>query len=544
MKNLLRISPVVLLAAAMLTTSSCTEDYFDLDRMQDDIFTWTPDLAIPLVFSSLTVADIITEDEQNQYIIDGDNFITLVFTRTVFSETLNEFLRITSPQGLGTSISLNAAETVQFTTANQVQKTVSAPFALSFNTNPDASLDRVIFDSGTMTITITSDFEHSGSLLVSMPEMRLNSVPFQQSYAINFTGGVFNQTFNVDLTGYEMMLNSGGGVHAVPIVYTLSLQNGGGATPLPTNSVNVNHSFTSLEMAFADGYFGQFDLFIPGGRVAIDLLDNGALYFEDPKLRLNVMNQIGASMRVTVQELSGDGEAGLTQFNYSQVMSSPFTINAAPAPGDSSFQSFLFNRNNSNIAALVNGQYNNLNHDFDATVNPGGNTYNFAARNSAVKVTADVELPFWGKANHYIFEDTLDNPLAELDDIKGNIERGLLRINTLNGFPMDGILKLYLADSLYNVVDSLLANGEYVIRSGPVDANGKVISPVNTNNDIPLDTARVSTLFGAKYLIVHADLTSEGNAVDNIRIYSDDRLQVRIGLRVKLNASPADLDDL
>lgn len=535
---------MVLLVAALMSISACTEDYFDLDRMQDDIFTWTPDLAIPLVFSSLTVADIIAQDEQNYYQIDGDNFITLVFTRTVFSETLNEFLRITSPQGLGTNISLDAGEIVQFTTTNQAQKTVNPSFALSFNSNPDAALQSVIFDSGTMTITITSDFEHSGSLLVSMPEMRLNNLPFQQSYPINFTGGVFNQTFNVDLTGYEMTLNSGGGVHNVPIVYTLNLQNGGGAVPLTTNSVNVNHSFTTLEMAFADGYFGQFDLFIPGGRVAMDLLDNGAIYFEDSKLRLNVMNQIGASMRVTVQDLSGDGEAGLTPFDYSQVMGSPFTINAAPVPGDSSLQSFLFNRNNSNIATLVNGQYNNLNHDFDATVNPSGTTFNFAARNSAVKVTADVELPFWGKANHYIFEDTLDNPMAELDDIKGNIERGLLRINTLNGFPMDGILKLYLADSLYNVVDSLLANGEYVIRSGPVDANGKVISPVNTNNDIPIDTARVNTLFGAKYLIVHADLTSEGNAVENIRIYSDDRLQVRIGLQVKLNASPADLEDL
>lgn len=544
MKHLFRISSVFLVLGALLNISACTEDYFDFDRMQDNIFTWTPDLAIPLVFSSLTVEDIIAEDEQNTYQIDEDNFITLVFTRTVFSETLNEFLRIESPQGLGTIISLNAGEITQFTTSNQVQKTVNPSFALSFNSASDASLDRVILDGGTMTIAVTSDFEHSGSLVVSMPEMRLNSLPFQQSYPINFTGGVFSQTFQVDMTGYEIMLNSGGGIHSIPIVYTLNLQNGGGATPLPTNSVNVNHSFSTLEMAFADGYFGQFDLNVPAGRVAIELLDNGALYFEDPRLQLNVINQIGASMRVAVQELSGDGEAGLTPFNFSQAMSSPFTINAAPAPGDSSLQSFLFNRSNSNIATLVNGQFNNLNHDFDATVNPAGNTYNFAARNSAVKVTADVQLPFWGKSNHYIFEDTLDNPMGELDDIKGNIEHGLLRINTLNGFPMDGILKLYLADSLFNVVDSLLANGEFVIRSGPVDSNGKVISPVNTNNDIPIDTARVNTLFGAKYLFVHADLTSEGNAVDNIRIYSDDMLQVRIGLQVKLNASPADFDDL
>jgi hypothetical protein len=222
-------------------------------------------------------------------------------------------------------------------------------------------------------------------------------------------------------------------------------------------------------------------------------------------------------------------------------MPSTFTIGAAPSNGDSTVITYAFNRTNSNINTVVNGQYNNLHHDLDATVNPNGQAFNFASRNSTVRVTAEAELPFWGKSNHYIFEDTLENPLGELGDISNNIERGLMRINTLNGFPMDGILKLYLMDSLYNVVDSLLANGEYTIRSGPVNGNGRVISPVNTNNDIPIDTARVSTLFGAKYLIVHADLTSTNNAAENIRIYGDDRLQVRIGLQVKLKASPNDL---
>ncbi|MCF8256843.1 MAG: hypothetical protein K9J06_04790 [Flavobacteriales bacterium] len=544
MKSFFRFAPVAALAAAILSVPACTEDYFDFDRMQDEIFVWNPDLAFPLVFSSLTVEDIIVEDDENQYVTDSDNFITLVKTVTVFSETLNEFLRLTSPQGLGTVVSLNQGEIDQFTGSGQVQKVVSPPYTLSFDNVSGAELQHAVFSSGLMSIHVTSDFQHSGSLLVSMPELRLNGLPFSQSYPISYTGGVFDQTFTADLTGYEMTLNSGGGTHSIPIFYTVLLQNGGGAVPNTGNSVNIDHSFTTLDMAFADGYFGQFDLDVPEGVVQMDLLDNGALYFEDPRLRLVVTNQIGASMRVNVQHLYGQGDAGLLPFDYSQAMGTPFIIAAAPSVGDSSVQSFYFTRTNSNIATLVNGQYNDLFHDFDATVNPAGQSYNFASRNSTVRVTAEAELPFWGKSNHYIFEDTLDNPLAEIGDIKDNIEQGLLRINTLNGFPMDGILKLYLMDSLNNVVDSLLANGEYTIRSGPVNSNGRVTSPANTNNDIPIDTARVNTLFGAKYLIVHADLTSTGNAVENIRIYGDDRLQVRIGLQVKLKASPADLEGL
>lgn len=543
MRPSLRFPSLALMAAAVLAIPACTDDYFDLDRLQDDPFVWNPDLAFPLVFSSLSAADIIAEDEESTYIYDSDNFITLVRTRTIFSETLNQFLSITSPQGLSSSISLNTNEIAQFTTTGQVQKTISQTHTLGFNNISGAELHHVLFEGGTMTIQVSSDFQHSGSLLVSMPELRLNGVSFSQNFPINYTGGTVNQTFTADLTGYEMTLNSGG-IHSVPIFYTMLLQSGGGATPLPTNSMSINHSFTTLDMAYADGYFGQFDLEVPSGSVSIDILDLGALYFEDPRLRLTVTNQIGASMRVDVQQLYGQGDAGLLPFAHASEMPPSFLIAPAPSQGDSSVQEFYFNRQNSNIATLINGQYNNLHHDFDAFVNPGGQTFNFASRNSTVKVTADVELPFWGKSNHYIFEDTLDNPMSEIGDLKDNIEEGLLRINTLNGFPMDGLLKLYLLDSLYTVVDSLLANGEYVIRSGPIDGNGKVISPMNTNNDIPIDSTRVNTLFGAKYLVVHADLTSTDDAVPNIRIYGEDRLQVRIGLQVKLSASPSTLDGL
>jgi hypothetical protein len=261
-------------------------------------------------------------------------------------------------------------------------------------------------------------------------------------------------------------------------------------------------------------------------------------------MRLTVKNTIGVPIQVAVQQLYGEGQAGTINFNYSQAMPNPFTIAAAPALGDSSIQSFYFTRDNSNINQLVNGNFNSLHHDFDSQVNANGQVYNFASRNSVVEVKAEAELPFWGKSNHFIVEDTLEYPLGELSNIQGNIERGLLRINTVNGFPMDGILKLYLTDSLYNVIDSILADGSFVLRSGPIDANGKVITPVNTNNDVPIDSARVASIFGAKYMIIHGDMISTNDAVDNIRIYGDDRLQVRIGLQVKLKASPSDLEDL
>lgn len=539
------VASLALLAFIALSIPSCTEDYFDLDRMQDDPFEWNPDLAFPLVYSSLTAADIVSNDENNHYEYGDDGFITLVYTRTVFSETLNDFLEIPVNQSIQQGISLTVGEIAQFTNNDQIQKTVSADFGLAFNGTSGNQLDNIVFESGTMTIFISSDFQHSGSVQVAIPQLVLNGNPFLQTIGISYPGQTINQ-LNVDLAGYSMNLNAGGSANSFPVDYTLSLfdSNTGGAIPTPVNSVQIDHGFNDLVLSFADGYFGQFALEIPAGVVQLDLLEDGALYFEDPRLLLKVKNTIGVPLQVSVQQLYGQGDGGTLNFDFSQVMGNPFTIAAAPSPGDSSVQSFYFNRTTSNISALVNGYFNSLHHDFDAAVNGGGQTYNFASRNSVVEVKAEAELPFWGKSDHFIIEDTLEYPLGELADLQGNIERGLLRINTLNGFPMDGILKLYLTDSAYNVVDSILADGSYVLRSGPIDANGKVISPVNTNNDVEIDSARVATIFGAKYMIIHGDMTSTNDAADNIRIYNDDRLQVRIGLQVKLKASPSDLEDL
>ena len=119
----------------------------------------------------------------------------------------------------------------------------------------------------------------------------------------------------------------------------------------------------------------------------------------------------------------------------------------------------------------------------------------------------------------------------------------MLRINTLSHFPIDGLLKLYFADTAYNLIDSVLTDGSYIIQSGITNADGKVISAVNSNNDITLDSARIYSLFDANYLLLAADITTTNDANQNIKVYLEDNIEIRIGLRVNLKAKPSDIND-
>ena len=548
------LAALFIFSGIMVSLSGCYKDTFDLDRMRDDMITWEPDIAFPIVFSILDAEEIISlSDSTNIYQYDPDNFITLIYRKRIFSQTVNDFFQLPQNQTLNSNLNLDAAEIGQFTGAGTVQTELNTGMTLSLTGPGGSQLDKIIFQSGLMSVDFTSNFEHSGNLLVTIPELRLNGTPFSQTFPINYQGGTVSVAINIPLAGYEMDLDNGSGPNTFPINYLLTLNQGGGATPTPSNQVQVNHSFQNMVMAFADGYFGNFSLVIDPTDVDLDVVQSehsGSLYFEDPKLKLKIKNTIGAEMDVTIDELYATGNLGQLDIDISSLLpGNQFTIPAAPSVGDSAQLEYYFTQNNSNIKSLINDQYDRIYHDFAATVNPNGPAYNFATLNSSVEVVADVELPFWGYSDHFTIIDTVKVDFNEFESLKDNIEKGLLRINTVSHFPVDGLLKVYFADENYALTDSILTNGEYVINSGAVQLidvptnTYQVISATQTNNDVPLDTARISSLFNSKYLLISADITTTDDAGRNIKLFAQDYIEVRIGLRVKLKADPTIIDE-
>lgn len=550
-------SALALLVAVSISLSGCYKETFDFNDMKEDMITWEPDIAFPIVFSTLDAEEIISiSDSTNIYQYDADNFISLIYRKRIFSQTVNDFFQLPQNFDWFESVSFDAAEIAQFTANGTETTTVQSGFVMPVAGPGSSQLDKIVYQSGSMVINFTSDYEHSGTLIVSMPELRLNGTTFTQSYPINFQGGTVNETITIDLTGYEMDLDNSFGSNAVPIDYTLVLnQNPGGFPPTAGNSVQIQHSFVQLRAAFADGDFGNFILDVPMAEVDLDVFqgtNEGAIYFEDPKFRFEITNTIGAEMQVNIDQLYASGTPGIANIDISsQIPGNQFTIPAAPSPGDSSNLEFYFDKDNSNIKDIINDNYGGITHDFAAEVNPSGlGNYNFARLNDAIEVIADIELPFYGYSDHFTIIDTVEVPFDEAEDFADNVEKALLRINAKSFFPLDGILKLYFADENYVVLDSVLADNQFIIRSGvveetnPFDGNTyRVIAPTNTNNDIELDTARINSLFDSKYLLLAADLTTTNDANDNIKLFADDYIEVRIGLRVKLKASPSDIND-
>jgi len=556
----LGLTPIVFASLIFLTTG-CYKDSFEFDDLKEDFITWEPDLAIPLVNSTLTAQDIISvADSTNVYDIGSDNFITLIYRARIFSQTINEFLQIPIDPQLITEISLDNNELNEFANNNAVT-TVESPNLLVGITSPGlAQLNEVEFRSGTMNISFTSDFQHSGTLTVSMPELKLNGAAFNETYPINYQSGTVTFNVNVPLAGYRMDLNNSGQQNELDILYTLNLNNTGGSQPSTANSVSVQQSLNNLVLEYADGDFGSFVLDVDPGTVDLDLiqnLTNGSIYFEDPKLTLLVTNGIGSDVRLTVPQLQASGNDGSVAIDIQDQLpgSPPSTIIAgATSSTTPSVSEFTFSKSNSNIGLILNGSYTQLDYEVGAQLNPNGSpSNNFATFNSAIEIQADVELPFFGNVDNYTIVDTIDAPFDDASDLADVVERGLLRISTESRFPVDGKLKLYFADENYNLLDSALTgDDDFIIRSGqtaptpePNDGDALyVVGPTVTNNDIELDSSGVSSLFKSKYLFLEASLTSSNSAMSNIKLYTDNNIKVEIGLRAKFSGGPSTIQGL
>ena len=120
----------------------------------------------------------------------------------------------------------------------------------------------------------------------------------------------------------------------------------------------------------------------------------------------------------------------------------------------------------------------------------------------------------------------------------------MFRLITVNGFPAEGTTQVYLTDTNYFVIDSLISNpNDFFIASGAINGQGRVVTPTKKIVDVIKNQQDVKKWVDSKvrYIIVRGTISTPNNGTTNVKIYRDNTLDVRLGFRVKANISPDEL---
>ncbi|NSW44479.1 MAG: hypothetical protein HPY79_01435 [Bacteroidales bacterium] len=518
--------------------TSCVKDYFDFDKVSNHV-DWNPNVAAPAVHSKLTLRDLLQDyDVQHLFVEDTSHFLYLIYNKQVFSLPASQYVSIPN-QSLSQNFSANDFTTQGFPTTSPVVVTKTIQQILQIQSPTDV-IDSLIFKYGTFHLELNSTFQHTGLLTVTFPTIRKNGLPYSKTVNINSSNGFnYSNDFN-DLVDYQFTTPTS---NQLVCEVTLTLTNAGHPV-LPTDQAQVNMNFSNIQYKLIYGYFGNRVIPVQEDTVNVEIFNNalnGQLYFMDPKIKFNLFNSFGVPLGATFTDFKIYSSSDQSYHPYSiPSQYNPLIVNAPTVAGNNEITNILLDT--SNFPTIRDIIYNNPRYFYlktTAMMNPPSTSqYNFLTDTSRFAVNLEVELPLWGRSTKWVLQDTADFDFSEYYKDStvdlNNIEYVRFNINMLNAMPTKAGVQLYFTDSLFNVIDSMFTpQNMEIVQSGVINGYGKVIQPTRKITQITYTGNRLSGLSNVKKILIRGYINTYNQGNTNVRFYSDNYLDVKLGVQVQ-----------
>ncbi|MEO6904360.1 MAG: hypothetical protein ABI315_14565 [Bacteroidia bacterium] len=532
----IKITSYILGIILIFGIGACVKDNFQLDKLAKA--EWNPNLAVPLVYSSLTIQDIINKDKSGLINVGNNQFCSLIYKGNLFSTTASDFIKIPDQQ-ISYSASLDASQIIIL--ANNA--TVTASYSQTVNFVSGASnapkVDSIKFKAASMSISINSDFRYTGQILLTIPTAKKNGVVFSKLISLPYSGTLpVIATATFDISGYTFDMTIGGTTYnQFAINYDLTLMGSSTVPPTSLNKISITGAINNVKFDKVFGDIGQQSLTLNKDTIKVGVFKNsiaGAISLVDPKVKVTITNSYGVPIN-----------AVLDQFDAYTPGSPAYAVTGSPNPlpifspnfnqvGQSLESSFILNNTNSNIVDVIKNFPRSFIYKLNSQTNPAGPTHaNFVLDSSRFKVDMEVQLPLWGTAKNFVLVDTVSFKMDST--VIDEAESVLLRTYNSNGFPIDLEIQVYFVDSTYKKLDSLVTPNQLILQSALVNTTtAQVISPTEKVYDAVFDSTKLQHLKKTKYLLITAKASTTSGGTKNIKIYSYYKLDVKLGLQIKV----------
>jgi hypothetical protein len=520
----------------------------DFDRIAEA--NWNPDMAIPLVNSSLTASDIITKgDKDGRIEIASDKFCTLVYDGDLYAQRGSQIIQLPGQSSPQQNINVTAAAALAFASAANGD---TIPFggsrSLDFDPNSGGLLlDSVLFKGGQFSFQISSTIQHDAVVTIGIPGAVKGGVAFSKSTTLN-AGNGFQSSITENLSSYMFdMTNGGSSTNKIAITISIKIIKGSGPAPTVGDGISFTLNFSSMLWTRIHGDMGTkvISTNIPDTIVFSafrNSLFTGHIEHADPRIFIEMRNSYGVPIQVDFLDMKGhipatDPGAGNYVIQGSGLSS--LTVNAPTTAqmGQTVTSTRLLDKNNTSgmsVRDVINLNPEFLIYNIQYLTNPGGTPAgrNFILDSSIVSAHARCEMPLFGQATDFEITKEFDFEFKDTDAV----EYATLRSHTVNGFPLDVKMQIYFIDANGLAIDSLVsaANGT-PIKAGTVDPlTFKVLKSTSATADYTIQSVRWKSIASrAKKMRIRALIESKPLGQD-IKIFSDNRLDVRLGVRAKL----------
>ncbi len=535
---------VVSLIFVSIWITSCYKDKFDFSKLSTDM-NWNPNLAVPAVHSSLTIRDLLNDYDSNEvFVQDQTGFLYLMYHKQVFSLPASDYVTLPD-QTFSDNFTGTEFITQGFPASSPKTITKNYTHQMSIGLPTDA-FDSLILKDGTFTLSVTSTFLHTGSLIITFPTMKLNGVPYSKTVNINTSNGSFTYSSPfTDLAGYKIDLTNPT-FNQIPVNLSLTLVKTTGNIVSPSDQANVSISFSGLKYSMLWGNIGQRTIPMQEDTVNIKFFNNtinGSIYFMDPKFRLYLYNSFGVPMSASFNDfkiyssITGSFNTYTFPAAYNPLVITAPTVPAWPViPQIVQLDTLNFSPIRSIISEFPRYVYLQT----TATTNPTSipPQYNFIMDTSRFSLDLEVELPMWGRATWWVLQDTIDFNLADYykDSVPdlNNIDWVKFHINVTNGMPTEAGIQMYLCDTNYVIKGLIFPSPNMeIVQSGVLGQSGRVVSPTRKISDFTYQGDSLKYMLDVRKILVRGYVHTTNVGTTNVRFYDDYAIDVKVGVQVQ-----------
>ena len=535
-----RLKKVLYFLFFALIFASCKKsDQVDLSSLQT-----YHHVAIPLVSAEIDVEDMLERDTGDIISTGTDGELFLAYVTPPTSINASEIVEIPEQSF---SISVNPATQNLPSLNNSISYGDTNVNTFTFPSGEE--LTSIEFSQGILTIDIVNNLSHQVVVSITIPSL----VDDQGGYFSDILTAPANNpaVTQANLSNYIFDLTKGDIGYNEMVVYLDVTINGSGSPINTTDDLTFSFSMDNLEFStiLGDIKYQQFDLgSIP---LEIDIFSNSesAVQFllTNPKIEHTIQNSFGFTANMGMQSMYYQDLQGV--FLGDVLYDSAAAGNLQPAPfyfptieqpsnqGDSVTSIITMDATNSTINELINSTPKSIVSNPVVVVNADSTitNNNFILSSSKISVSTEITLPLEGYAGGWVMGDTIpfDFKVDELFSSETDIDSAVIKFSTTNGWPVEVNFTLELLDSNMNLLSSI-ADGELVLQSATLDANGRVIE--DSEQKVTLlgcDESCVDNLNQTKFVILLVTAgTSDFDNQQSVKIYSDYKLQLSMALLI------------
>lgn len=464
--------------------------------------------AVPIFQGKASMADVLDNLGQNTYLTFGsDSLFFLNYRGTVAGLTSENIFSLFS-------------DTPPF----PVDTFMALPLQLPNN----LEIDHVQLKSGTMTYSFISNHKETLDLNITIPQASIGSTVFSEKLSVPYNGQVpiIIPPQEVDLTGYSLnTIND-----SLFIQYDAITQSGEKVT-----LDNFLMVIRNLEFSYAEGFLGSEVLSTPSDTIAIDFFQyfsQGSVFFEDPKVKLQIINSFGFPFRAKANFINFITPEGELLPLESSFIDKGVDIDYPRIyeVGQSKITAFTFDKTNSNLQQILAGGPVQVEYNVDIIPNPDNDRTitGYMTDRSEFDIQVEVQLPIEGRTAGFVTQDSFAIDLSEYE----RIDFAEFKLTSENELPLGVEIQISFVDSVGTLLDYLFENEKVILEPAPIDDQGEVTSTSFTTTLAPLDAHQFERIKTAKKGLIDVRFMTSRNGSVPVRVLASQQVDLQMGMRI------------